>query len=259
VDFVEGVSYSPQQFILLVGAFSESLPPGEDPFVPLYEPFFLSQRDSLIEEATLTTRDYIWRWDPDAFFATDQQNIFGTILLNSRFRRMVGKYVLRSDRLIHLGKFRNRLRESGRANWLFQENARREALIQDAAIPFPRAAEFDAWLAKTLAIFPLWYCPIKTTRPIGTYPLYRPGSEIVVDFGFYCSMDLSDEMEDYHYNHAIEEKLVSMGGLKCLYSDTFFPEDLFWSLYDKAAYEQVKEKYDPGGMFLNLYRKVVNQ
>ena len=258
VDFLEGVSYSPRQFIMLVGEFRETLPPGERAFEPLYQPFFLSQRDSLIEETTLTTRDYIWRWDPDAFFATDQQNILGSILLNPQFRRTVGKYVLRSDRLIQIGKFRNELRKNGRASLLFQESARREALIQDAAIPFDHAAEFDTWLADTLAIYPLWYCPVKTLRPIGTYPLYRPGAEVVVDFGFYCSMDLSDEMEDYHYNRAIEEKLVALDGLKCLYSDTFFPEEVFWSLYDKAAYDAVKHTYDPRGAFLDLYRKVVN-
>jgi FAD/FMN-containing dehydrogenase len=257
-DFIEGVSFSAQQYILLSGEFADALPPGETLFNPLYEPFFLSQRDSLIEEATLTTWDYIWRWDMDAFFATDQHNMFGSILLNPRFRRMAGKYVLRSDRLIQIGKLRNKLRHSGQAKFLFQENGRREALIQDAAIPFDRAVEFDGWLAQTLGIYPLWYCPVKTTRPIGTYPLYRPGSEFVVDFGFYCSMDLSDEMDDFHYNRAIEEKLVTLDGLKCLYSDTFFSEEQFWSLYDKVAYDQVKTNYDPQGIFLDLYHKVVN-
>jgi FAD/FMN-containing dehydrogenase len=258
VDFVEGVSFSPQQYILLVGEFVDALRPGEAPFVPLFDPFFISQRDSPIEEAALTVSDYIWRWDTDAFFATDQQNIFGAILLNPLFRRTLGKYVLRSDRLIQIGKFRNRLRKNGQATLLFQERARQEALIQDAAIPFDRADEFDAWLADTLEISPLWYCPVKTLSPIGTYPLYRPGSRFVVDFGFYCSMDLEEGMGDYHYNQAIEKKLLGLGGLKCLYSDTFFSEEQFWSIYDRQAYEQVKEKYDPNGTFLDLYSKVVN-
>ena len=258
-DFIEGVSFSPNQFVMLVGEFVARVPGGETPFVPLYDPFFLSVQDPRVGSAALPVKDYIWRWDPDAFFATDQKNIFGTILLNPLFRRTVGRYILRSDRLIKIGKFRNRLRKSGRARLLFQEEARREALIQDAAIPFDRAAEFDAWLAESLTIYPLWYCPVKAKRPIGTYPLYRPGSEIVVDFGFYCSMDLSADMEDYFYNRAIEKKLVTLDGLKCLYSDTFYAEDQFWSIYEKAAYDRVKEKYDPRGTFLDLYRKVVNR
>ncbi len=258
LDFLEGVSFSPRQFILLSGEFVEAPPPDQAPFNPLHDPFFLSARDEQTRETWLTIEDYIWRWDPDAFFATDQQNIFGALLLNRRFRRLVGGMVLRSDRLIKIGKLRNRLRKMGAARLLFQEGGRREALIQDAAIPVARAAEFDAWLAQTLSIYPLWYCPVKTTHEIGTFPLYRPGSEIVVDFGFYCSMDLEAGMEDYHYNRAIEAKLVNLGGIKCLYSDTFFDEALFWSLYDREAYSRVKERVDPAGTFLGLYEKVVN-
>lgn len=258
-DFVEGASFSPRQFVMLVGEFAAEPPPGEEPLVPVHDPFFLSVRDPQVDQATLTIRDYVWRWDADAFWATDQQNIFGQILLNPRFRRTLGSQVLRSDRLIRIGKFRNDLRKSGRANLIFQENTRREALIQDAAIPFDRAAEFDAWLADALDIYPLWYCPVKTTRPIGVYPLYLPGSEFVVDFGFYCSMDLDEDMDDHYYNRAIEEKLLALNAMKCLYSDTFFREDLFWTMYDKAAYDQVKEKYDPRGTFLGLYDKVINR
>ena len=139
------------------------------------------------------------------------------------------------------------------------ESGRKEALIQDAAIPFDTAVEFDAWLAQELHIYPLWYCPVKTTKPIGTYPLYKPRSEFVLDFGFYTSMDLEDHMGDYYYNKHIEKKLLELGGIKCLYSDTFFSQEQFWSIYDKAKYDQVKAKYDPNSTYLNLYQKVVNK
>ncbi len=259
VDFVEGVSFAADNFILLNGRFVEHLPPGEERLVPLTDPFFLSVRDPGRARAYMTIRDYIWRWDPDAFWATDQQNLFGLILLNPRFRKTLGPVVLRSDRLIQIGKFRNRLRKKGSAATIFMEAQRREALIQDAAIPFDRAAEFDAWLAENLAIFPLWYCPVKTTQPIGTYPLYQPGSELVIDFGFYTSMDLDESMDDYYYNMQIERKLLALGGIKCLYSDTFFPEDEFWSIYDRRQYERVKQRYDPNGVYLDLYSKVITK
>jgi hypothetical protein len=81
----------------------------------------------------------------------------------------------------------------------------------------------------------------------------------MVDFGFYSSMELEDHMEPYFYNKKIENKLVECGGLKCLYSDTFFSRDHFWSIYDKQAYDQVKAKYDPDNNYLDLYQKVVNK
>ena len=257
-DFIEGVSFSPQAYILLTGDFVPELAAGESAFNPVHEPFFKSIEETAVSTATLTIKDYIWRWDPDAFWATDQKNIIGSVLLNPLFRKTFGRYVLRSDRLIKIGKFRNRLRKKGVAKFLFLEEKRKEALIQDAAIPIEAAAAFEAWLAAELAIFPLWFCPVKTTKPIGTYPLYRPESEVVIDFGFYISMVLEDTMPDTYYNRQIEQKLVEIGGLKCLYSDTFFEKEQFWSIYDKIAYDAVKSKYDPNNTYLNLYQKVVN-
>jgi FAD/FMN-containing dehydrogenase len=256
-DFVEGVSFSPGEYILLAGRFTDILPPNEKTFVPLYEPFFKSIRDPNIKSKHLAIRDYIWRWDPDAFWATNQKNIFGSILPNPIFRRTIGPLVLRSDRLLKIFRFRKKLRELGLANIVFLESRRKESLIQDAAVPMDAAPAFDAWLSEDLHIYPIWYCPVKTTKPLGTYPLYNPKSELVLDFGFYISVDLEDHMDAHHYNLRIERKLVDMGGIKCLYSDTFYDRDQFWSIYDKPKYDLVKARYDPDSTFLNLYDKVV--
>lgn len=258
-DFIEGVSFSPTEYILLLGDFADNVPPTKKSFVPLRTPFFKSIQDPAVDVNYLSIKDYIWRWDPDAFWATDQKNVIGSLLLNPTFRKTIGPAILRSDRLVKIGQFRNRLRKKGFAKYLFLEEARKEALIQDAAIPFEAAAEFDAWLAKDLNIFPLWYCPVKTLMPAGTYPLYEPSSEFVVDFGFYISMELEENMEPIHYNLQIEKKLVEVGGFKCLYSDTFFSQEEFWAFYDKEKYDQVKSKYDPNNSYLNLYDKVINK
>ena len=31
-----------------------------------------------------------------------------------------------------------------------------------------------------------------------------------------------------------------------LYSDAYYTEEEFWKIYDKAAYDTLKQKYDPG-------------
>lgn len=258
-DFIEGVSFSPSEYILLIGNFSEELPQPGKRIVPLHEPFFSTVRDPATSTRYLTIFDYIWRWDPDAFWATNQKNLVGSILLNPLFRRTLGRYLLRSDRLVKIGQIRNRLRKKGVAKYIFLEPKPKEALIQDAAIPFNVAQAFDAWLASELHIYPLWYCPVRTTKPIGTYPLYKPETEFVLDFGFYTSVELKGGMDPYFYNRKIENKLLESGGLKCLYSDTFFSEDQFWSIYDKRSYDRVKARYDPDGVYLDLYQKVVNK
>ncbi len=37
-------------------------------------------------------------------------------------------------------------------------------------------------------------------------------------------------------NRRIERKVAELSGIKSLYSDSFYTEDEFWSIYDGAAY-----------------------
>jgi FAD/FMN-containing dehydrogenase len=55
----------------------------------------------------------------------------------------------------------------------------------------------------------------------------------------------------------VERKVQELGGLKSLYSDSYFPEDEFWRAYDGEAYARLKQRYDPQGRFGDLYQKCV--
>lgn len=59
------------------------------------------------------------------------------------------------------------------------------------------------------------------------------------------------------YNRQVEEKVIALGGMKSLYSDSYFTPEQFWRLYNKAAYDRLKQKYDPGHVFKDIYRKCV--
>jgi len=61
----------------------------------------------------------------------------------------------------------------------------------------------------------------------------------------------------HHFNRLIERKLGELGGIKSLYSDSFYEPDEFWSIFDKPAYDRLKAKYDPKGRLSDLYRKCV--
>ena len=60
-----------------------------------------------------------------------------------------------------------------------------------------------------------------------------------------------------HYNRLVERKVTALGGMKSLYSDSYFTSEEFWRLYNKPAYEALKRKYDPRGRFRDLYAKCV--
>ena len=42
-----------------------------------------------------------------------------------------------------------------------------------------------------------------------------------------------------------------------LYSDAYFGEDEFWSIYDGDSYHRLKQKYDPDNRLKGLYQKCV--
>jgi len=55
----------------------------------------------------------------------------------------------------------------------------------------------------------------------------------------------------------IEDEVTRLGGHKSLYSDAYYDEATFDSLYGGAAYAPVKRTHDPMGRFPTLYEKAV--
>ncbi len=51
--------------------------------------------------------------------------------------------------------------------------------------------------------------------------------------------------------------MSELGGIKSLYSESYFPRDEFWSIYDKQAYDALKARYDPHRRLKDLYEKCV--
>jgi FAD/FMN-containing dehydrogenase len=133
-----------------------------------------------------------------------------------------------------------------------------ESVIQDVDIPIAHAPEFLAFFLKEIGVLPVWICPIGSYRDEARFPLYAVDPKILyVNFGFWDVVQDTVKREPGHYNRKIERKVAELGGVKSLYSDSYYPEDEFWRLYDKGAYGALKARYDPQGKFKNLYQKCV--
>jgi len=81
--------------------------------------------------------------------------------------------------------------------------------------------------------------------------------KLYINFGFWQA--INSKREDGYYNRQIEHCIRQLGGKKSLYSDVYYDPDEFWSLYNKPAYDALKEKYDANGIFSNLYEKCVER
>jgi FAD/FMN-containing dehydrogenase len=246
-DFIDGSVFSRDEMVITLGRFADSAPYTSDyTFERIY---YRSIRER--PEDYLTVHDFIWRWDTDWFWCS--KNLF---VQNPIVRRLVGRRRLNSTTYAKVMRWNSK--------WGFTRAFSRltgkypESVIQDVDIPISRASEFLVFFLEQVGIRPVWICPIGGYDAQAKFPLYPTDPrKLYVNFGFWDVVQDPVRREPGHYNRKIERKVVELGGVKSLYSDSYYPEDEFWRLYDKPAYDALKARYDPKGRFKNLYQKCV--
>lgn len=176
-------------------------------------------------------KDYLFRYDRGAFWTGRHAFKYFMTPFN-RFTRWA------LDSLMHTRVMYHALHRSG----LMQK-----FIIQDMAVPWHNIAPFIGWLDGELDIYPLWLAPLKLGK--GGIHL-NPGfvedeasssekCDLVLNVGVwgFCSNDT------LKVNRDIEAKLMELRGMKWLYSQTFYTEDEFWSIYDKDWYQRLRRTY----------------
>jgi FAD/FMN-containing dehydrogenase len=244
-DFVDGTVFSPQQMYITLGEFTDQAPYTSDyTFEHIYYRSIASR-----PEDYLTVHDYLWRWDTDWFWCS--KNVFAQ---NPLVRRIYGRKRLGSRHYTKIMRWNSRVGVTRKVEKLLGLHS--ESVIQDVDIPLARAAEFLDFYANTVGLWPLWICPIGFSHA-QSFTLYPTRQGYYVNFGFWDVKRTREAYPPGHFNRLIEKKVVELGGIKSLYSDSFFPEDEFQRLYGGDAYKALKAKYDPGNAFPGLYQKVV--
>ena len=243
-DFIDGTVFARDQLFLSVGRFVD-----EAPWVSDYT-FEKIYYRSIRERATdyLTAHDYLWRWDTDWFWCS--KNL---LMQHPIVRRIAGRERLNSVTYTRIMRWNSKW---GLTHRLFRWTGRHsESVIQDVDIPIDRAAEFLDFFLREIGIVPVWICPIQGDD--GRFPLYPLArSPLYVNFGFWDVVKAREPRPPGYYNRLIERKVQGLGGIKSLYSDSYYERDEFWSIYDKRAYDTLKRKYDPGGRLGDLYDKI---
>jgi FAD/FMN-containing dehydrogenase len=247
IDFLDGVVFDGGLLVLSAARFVDDAPYASD---YTYENIYYRSLRERAEDY-LTTRDYLWRWDTDWFWCSKnlgaQNPIVRRLIGRERLNSIFYQRVMRWNTRWKLGAALERVR-----------GVEAESVIQDVDIPLGRASEFLAFLLREIGVLPIWVCPIRTPDPNVTYPLYplRAGTPYV-NFGFWDRVTRRDKQPRGYLNRKIEARVREMGGLKSLYSDSYFSEDEFWSIYNRPAYAALKAKYDPANALPDLYQKVV--
>jgi len=234
VDYLDGTIFSPGEMYLTEGEFVDQASSVSDyTYMDIY--YKSIQRKP---EDWLTARDYIWRWDTDWFWCSKH------FYVQKPAVRRFAKWGLNS------ATYQRIMRLSYK---LMPDSGGTESVIQDVDIPIEHASEFFDFLLSEIGITPVWMCPFKT-RPWDLSPL-REG--LHVNFGFWDV--IPSAYEKGYFNRKIERKTMELGGAKGLYSSAWYDEAEFWSIYDQPRYQQLKQTYDPQGVFPDLYSKCVRR
>ena len=244
-DFVDGTVFGPDRMFLTLGRFADSAPYTSDyKFEKIYYRSIAER-----EEDWLTISDYIWRWDTDWFWCS--KNVMAQ---NPFFRKYVfGKDRLGSRTYTKIMRWNSRVGATRRLERALGLHS--ESVIQDVDIPLRNARQFLEFYASEIGLWPMWICPIGPKAE--KFSLYPVGDEWYVNFGFWDVKRTRDAHPAGHFNRLIERKVAELGGIKSLYSDSFFGRDEFAARYGGAEYARLKAKYDPAGAFPLLYDKCV--
>ncbi|OQO89886.1 FAD-linked oxidase [Saccharomonospora piscinae] len=245
-DFVDGTVFGPDELYLTLGTFT-----GEAPRVSDYtwlDVYYRSIREHDIDY--LPVRDYLWRWDTDWFWCSRALGV-----QHRAVRLLLGPRRLRSDVYWKVVAFDRRHQLSNRVRRLLG-GPPHEAVISDVEVPVNAAAEFLDFLHREIPLSPVWICPVRQRHPDRQWPLYELDPDVLyVNFGFWGTVP--NPGGGSRHNRLVEDKVTELGGRKSLYSETFYDEQSFWRLYNGAAYERLRSRYDPRGRLLNLYDKCV--
>jgi FAD/FMN-containing dehydrogenase len=246
-DFVDGTVFSRDEMYLTIGRFSDEAPYTSD---YTYEKiYYRSIRER--SEDFLTVRDYIWRWDTDWFWCSKNLGMQNPLL-----RRLVGSKRLNSVAYTKVMRWNSRHRFTERVNRLLGIHT--ESVIQDVDVPIDRACEFLDFFHDQIGILPVWLCPVRARRPDVRFPLFPVRADtLYVNFGFWDVIRGREKKPDGHYNRLVENKVAELGGIKSLYSSSYFTPDAFWQQYNRGAYEALKARYDSSGRLMDLYDKCV--
>jgi FAD/FMN-containing dehydrogenase len=244
-DFIDGTIFSPDRLFITLGRFSDTAPYTSDyTFEHIYYRSIADKREDY-----LTIHDYLWRWDTDWFWCS--KNVLAQ---NALFRKFVfGRERLGSKTYTKIMRWNSRAGVTKKLERVLGLHS--ESVIQDVDIPISRAAEFLDFYAKEIQLWPQWVCPIGgASRRFTLYPIEH---DWYVNFGFWDVKRTRDAHPPGHFNRLIEDKVSALGGIKSLYSDSYFAEDDFRRRYGGEAYDALKGKYDPTGAFPRLYDKCV--
>jgi FAD/FMN-containing dehydrogenase len=244
-DYIESLIYSPGKLYMTT---SRQVDQAAE-VVSIYGSTVFYQEISRPGDLTLTIKDYLFRYDPEWFWAmphTPLYNFFRkvapvTLRNSSFFTRYAQKKAALAAKLPFLRMVEDDL----------------EHLIQDWEVPWEHGQALLDFALDNLDLDgkPLLISPVTTPGKATGYPL-KPGV-MYLNLGSYNFVRKQPGKPPYFSTKIMDEFCFAHDGIKMLYSTTFLDESDFNRLYNGPAHAALKAKYDPRNLLPTLHDKAV--
>jgi hypothetical protein len=243
--FIDGIVYSRTKTVVMLGNFSDNIGFPVQTFSRPHDPWFYEHA----REVTMSTAhyeelipitDYLFRYNRNGFWMGKVFFEFLHIPYTKLTRTLFAPYLNARAMFDAVQKL----------------NLTRSFFIHDYVTDFEAAADLISYADTIVGIYPIWLCPICTfhaKEKISPTNVSREG--IVLDIGIY-GRSRKYTADKHGTNDKIERYATAHKSMKVLYSEVFYPEDEFWTIYDKVAYDAIRRKYSAENVFPDLWHKV---
>jgi hypothetical protein len=180
-----------------------------------------------------TRNDFLFRYDNGAFWMGKYATIKGY---------NIGKYNI----------FRKLFPNYFTTDYLYQklkskpvEERENRFIIQDMYVPHNNCLKFLNQLHDYVEIYPIWLCPIKTTKEKQYMsPHYTNDCEFMIDIGLWGIPKFGFPFNGNLVNREIEKFLKENKGKKMNYGKFYYTQEEINELYDIKNFNILREKYD---------------
>lgn len=251
IDYIDGILFSQTSGVICSGRLTDNASSRVQGFTKSTDPWFYVHAERLIKRPThnpvreiIPLTDYLFRYDRGGFWTGKYAYRYFVTPFNR-----ITRWAL--DRFMHTRVMYHALHKSGLA---------KEYIIQDIAVPYPRASEFSEYLERSFGHYPLWICPLSmagqaaTTNNSLLTDNVAKGPDLMINFGVW-GPGPTDRLAFVEANRNLEHTVSSLNGRKWLYALTYHTEEEFWSIYDRKKYDALRAKYD-ASYLPTIYDKV---
>ncbi|KAJ4351653.1 uncharacterized protein N0V89_006996 [Didymosphaeria variabile] len=236
-DYVDGILFSKDHGAIVTGEMTDDIPADHKPrtFSNPWDPWFYLHVEERTKNALapvveyIPLAEYMFRYDRGGFWVGRSAFKY----MNFPFNKYTRWFL---DDFLHTRMLYRALHASGESN---------SYVVQDMALPYPKAERFINYTDDKFGIWPLWLCPLKQSPQPTMHPHTKGDlkDDQMLNIGLW-GFGPRNRKQFLEKNRDLEKRLGELGGMKWLYAHTYYSEADFWKQFDREWHEGLRKKYN---------------